>query len=1268
MFKYLTPTLLSLTFGVIGALPAWSATAEERDQHAIAAAKLMMSGMRHPADRQLKEFKEAGYPSTDPHLDKVLRYTYLDRFATDLPEKDKAKNDSELKALKNELEPALKQNKLSPISKLIFSGGGGSATRMVNEIARIMHPESAPPLVKMATDKAQMLQRLMEALGKQAEEDFEAAIDKVNANKAVEDKMWDLSETSKEYQTTVNAAIDLRMEALRPLFVAMIALRDGANRGEKFGIDPAPIKAFLNQMFTKPRKQFENKSWTELISAWDFEWGEFNPFVRIHCGVLLADAGVAGSKLAREEEVEAVLQSVIDFSVKEFRDPNLRIEAYRLKLMGWNALLHYRLGQNTPKSFNRGAASWQDFLDRAKGDEFLRLDRTPARLAGELGKVYMAAGRLFHAKGDLNAANGLMAELAGAKPVNPYSHYAKGWIAYWGAEGGTPGSGWSQRPLAAHPDRALLMARAFMSEANAASDPNQVRGNYINAAVSLRNGVLGLASPSLEESDYIEFAPQVYQLYAYVLYKLDMRYHAVVVSQEGAKALSDKMQIYEEHKKPNPWKKKGPKDAKGKDTYVWDDKRITPLRVANDGMIFANQLYTRNRNAQSLLNVSIELLRGIDPEAVGENLRKQQLLATLQEKDYEGVIREAATFVREYPDSYLWAFSLVSSARTSWMDKLVKDEDKSRIAQLSKEIDEDNKATAAKISEELKKKDLSPERKKELERARSTIKVSEVENLIANKKYEEVIALLDADFMRNLPDDDSLAARMVRQLARATYEWHELRKDELAKDPAALLAALKTYDTIYHNLERGMNKLRNKNVDSTLDGAAKLLAIVFNRSVTMIVKLQVAGNAPGELIDMATNANRAFADLYEPTLTDKDPLKNILFIATTLWDVDEKKRAAAQYKRYIDLLEKDKALSDFKNSGPDVLKKVGDVVTARGEFKKAWEEIADLSYDSDEDRQAYKDLPQANWPARKRADYISAIEKIRDFRGLMAKNKTVVAPAQFKQIEEAVNEFNDVLNSAANKTMAERRLATYYRENDEFDKALPILMKHFEEDPLSLDNKMAIVLVTYFAMLKGDPMPPKADLEKARGVAAEIRSEKRGTRDKLGYWEAYTLVLEFSVVLGDTKVVNDSLSFLRRDKSDLSRDLISPPVYGDDSRVRRPQNALAIQLAKRFLSLYEKGGITEKPAFKIGEVEGNGSTMTVFLDPDAPTFELKEMLTPDEDEVMALVATDGSTPKPKPPTQREPEPTPDPKDGDKPKSNDAPKADDKPADDKKADK
>jgi hypothetical protein len=399
----------------------------------------------------------------------------------------------------------------------------------------------------------------------------------------------------------------------------------------------------------------------------------------------------------------------------------------------------------------------------------------------------------------------------------------------------------------------------------------------------------------------------------------------------------------------------------------------------------------------------------------------------------------------------------------------------------------------------------------------------------------------------------------------------------------------------------------------------------------------------------------------------------VLFIARTLWDVEEKQRAAKQFARFVALNEKDPEVTAFRADPKPFVEKHSAVINARGEFRKAWEEIADLSWDSAEDTQAYNTLARDKWPPRLRRDPIQALNKITEFRKLMAANKAVVAPDQFKQIEASVNAYHNVLSAVANQSMAKGRLAAYYRESGQFDKAQPLLMELYEEDPLSLDNQMALVLVTYNAALKGNPMPSKEDLQKARGVVADIRNATAGTTNKIGHWEAYTLVLEFSVMLGDTKVVNDTLSFLRRNRSDMSRDLVAPPQWGDDKRARRPMNTLSVQLAKRFLDLYSKQGVTEKPAFKVVEVTVNGEPMAVFADPDAPEFTAKPMTTPDDDEVVAIIAADGSTPppvKPEPPKPAEPREDPaeaKPKPAGEAKPADAKPADAKPAEAKPAD-
>ena len=154
--------------------------------------------------------------------------------------------------------------------------------------------------------------------------------------------------------------------------------------------------------------------------------------------------------------------------------------------MGWTSLLRYRLMQNNNRSFNSGTANWQEFQKLAKKDDLMRLSTVPKAIAGDLGKLYIFAARLLRAKGDSSSANSLLAELSGVKPANPYSHYAKSWLTRGNPTGTNNGSsGWSQRPLAMEPEKAILLARAFMSEAFATTDSAAQRAIYVGAASRL---------------------------------------------------------------------------------------------------------------------------------------------------------------------------------------------------------------------------------------------------------------------------------------------------------------------------------------------------------------------------------------------------------------------------------------------------------------------------------------------------------------------------------------------------------------------------------------------------------------------------------------------------------------------------------------------------------------------------------------------------------------------------------------------------------------
>jgi hypothetical protein len=153
------------------------------------------------------------------------------------------------------------------------------------------------------------------------------------------------------------------------------------------------------------------------------------------------------------------------------------------------------------------------------------------------------------------------------------------------------------------------------------------------------------------------------------------------------------------------------------------------------------------------------------------------------------------------------------------------------------------------------------------------------------------------------------------------------------------------------------------------------------------------------------------------------------------------------------------------------------------------------------------------------------------------------------------------------------------------------------------------------------------ELLHARDLAAQVREIYRNS-NKLGYWEAEILVMEFSLGLGENKVVNDTLAFMNRNRTDLSRDLIAPRIEGDDKRARRAMNTQAAELAKRFLELYSKTGVTQKAAFRVDEVEASGKTFAIYTDLDAPKFSVHSIKTKDDEDVLVLLPEDAQAPEP----------------------------------------
>jgi hypothetical protein len=1238
MLKFLSPSLLALTIALGGGAALDAATApaaatNDGDQQALAVNQLIKSGFRLPAQRQLDEFKAAGYADPGQWIEKALREQFIDHFhalpsaggaaavkkpATD-PKADPAKDAvdpkvaAELKALRDELDAAMKANKLPATAKSIHGGGGGSLFRMVVELTKLVHPDLPQPLVDLAPEKKAAATKLADALCKQLEEDFKKDLDGLKAHKADEEEIWNLDEKNPRYAKLVGEACDLRIEALRNAYLAILALREVGFRGKDFGIEPAQIatNAFLKKFFTDYR---------EALSQWDFEWGEFSPYIRAYANALLSQAVRVGAKDAKDDEVENGLLGVIDFDLKNVKVAKSREEGYRLKLIAWGNLLRWRLELGTERSYKRGIQAWTDFQERAKAEPFYRLANVPKSLADDLGKVYILGARLYKAKGDLAAANGLLGELIGATPANPLAYNAKLWLASFSGQGASGGGGgWSQAPIALSPATAINIARAFMSEANATADPQRQRSNYLNAAVALRNATLALNGA--EDKVLVESGPQVYQLYAYTLYKLEMRHHAAIAALEGARVFAAYLEALAQAKKPNPWLKAGSKE--------WDETHTTPRKLALDAYKFASSLYIVDKNTQRISDDVIDQLKRISPSDVGKELEWAQVVLSFQDGDYAGCVAKAQEYGKKYPEDIFKAFQLTCSVRAKWIEKLAKDGGTEKIKSIQQDTAADNEEMLKHI-ETIK--NPTPEQQKLIESTQLAILSTKVEGMIADKKYTEAMDLLTPKLTKSPPTDENLAARLLRLLAKSAAEYNRLvSAGDKAKDAQVLMVNWKRYSDIYRCAQKLLPKLQNKGVDTEIKNASTYLAQLFSTIPTQVFNIQHGGgNPPAAIGDYIEEANRAFADLYEPWIDAKTPPANILFCANKLWDVDEKERAARLYLQYQKTLDEDAELQAFEKDPKPTLDKYGEVIASRGEFKKAWEEIVDLSYDSPEWLEAYnKGLTAEQMPPGQHADYFKALAKIAEFRAKsLQPQKVVIAPEQYKAIEASLTQLERLLGALANDLVVKKHLAQHYRESNQFEKALPILQELYRFDTRDPDAQLAIINLTRKAMFGGSAS--KDDLTKARDLAAGVRNNIP-PKNKLGYWEAYTLVEEFRIGLGDAKPVNEDLSFMRRNKSDLSRDLVAPSVDGDDKRVRRAMNAQAVDLCKRFLELYTKSGVTEKPSFRVDEIDAGGRTIGIFTDIDAPKFMAKTIKDKDDNDVLVIVpegAADAAAPAP----------------------------------------
>ncbi len=1180
----LTPTMTAVAFATLtlcmtgaGAQAADQAS-NARDQEFIAIQGLIDHDQRAPAQHLKDDFAGANYPA-DQWCRDALDWMYADRFRSSETDPATQKKLDDLYAtIGPKLQAAVDANAadVPDVVKTMWKAKGSPLLRLVNDLGRVINPNLPPPLIGKANisaaDKATRNHQVADLCAEAAKE-FKKGEDAVTAFDAGPGAhLFDISEDKPEYKKLAEQATTVRFEAIRPLYLAHIILREVLTRGDDFGIDPAPVKAFYKDLFTKDN--------VDTIGKYDYDWGDNNPWLKAYANVILCEAVRQGVKDVTADDIESEIQKVIADNPNTMNGP-MRVQFVALQLNMFQHLIRWQLELNTPKSLKHGAELTAQLQDQVKNDSTLRVKGDDEK-AIALAECYVVAARLAHEAKNNNGVSTWLGPVMAARE-NPMSTNAKMWSVYFtGSSPGGSGNDWGEEPSPEEPGAALATAQAYIQQANATPDAKQARGFYLKAAVSLRDAVLALTTPAYEDQ-FNDVGPQIYSEFASACYHLDMRYHAALVAEEGLRAVSLKVTD-----KSNPWK--GNEAVK---------------RLEGNGIAYAQGLQARATGpaVAHIWDDTIGLIKKISPEDGNKSLDRMQIQLDITTGQWDDAIRNLDAYAKTYPDAddQFWAFNNRINAMQGHFNALaaqlatnpgVKD-DMDKVGAATSKIAND---MLAKLADTEKTRALTdPELK-----ARASAQTVELYQDFAAGRFKDVIDKLGPDFWKHPPGDEALAVSMLKMMSNATFKFHEqtFSSDAAKKDPGtALQANWPVYQGVYAIFKSHATNYKSPESVKPLRDSSRLLAAVFNRVSNLGEPLAGTSTAIAAMLD---EARKATADLVAPTLSANSKASQLVAIGDLLFNMDDHVGAGRLYAYYLANLDNDADLQAFVQAPKSRLDEVENIIGSRPELKTEWAKLRDRLEDQD-----HPGIPRDQW-GELPINYGIAAKLMKDFIAHVDQLKTVLGNDLAKQADDELQALQKIVISLAQRIRVKSRLAQIDRETGKSDESRKLYDELISYDPDDPDFKVAYV-ENVIADVKNPPptgVPPKDQLEKARSTAVDLR-DNAGS-DLVTYWTASIQVMELSFALDDLTPINNTLHHITASKSDLSQDLIQPQVRadkritGDDKRVRRAKNALAGNLAQRFLDLYGKPGVTEKPLFRVATVNVDGKDWILFIDAGAP--------------------------------------------------------------------
>ncbi|MCS6970327.1 MAG: hypothetical protein NZ552_04875 [Planctomycetes bacterium] len=1207
----IVPSLALAALASVGS--AGETSPRARDAHLEAIIALIENDFRLPAERQIAAFRAAGYPESG-WFEKFLAWYHADRFRTKVLDKSlQTRLTQEAKALGDELQQAVRAKQLP---KVLADKLSGSAVvyRLINELGRVIGQDQVPPPGGLTNEERTALEQTVRALVAAAIEHWDSARKAVQANAKDEETFQQLNEQDPRYQEGARRAVELRLEAVRPIFFAAKMLREVIERGKDYGISDKLARDWLRDFVTTN---------FELLSDWDYYWSDYHPYLRAILADLMGQAVRFKHSKANLEEVTQAMRAVIDMDLKPYeRDPQTADEIRTLQARCWSGLIAWyrELGKEVnARWYQTGLDAYQEFREKTRNDKHFRLDHPDRDRQVEVARIHFQGGRLLQARGDPAAAGafGVVAALR----THPLAGNAQLWMSYLSRGGGSSpaaaSSSWGAQPSIEDPRSALVIANALLRQATASGDPAVQRQALQGAAAALRNGLAGVQSPLYAEA-VVDTAPELWFRYAECLNRMQLRWHAAVVANAGLRWFDARIKT---QRGQNPWR--------GKDGK-WTTPGAFIGRLARNAVVYASQLNAIGRNSaiNQLYDDTISLVNSVSPEDGGKSLERIQVIIAIQEADYRRALELSKRYLDKYPEEFYDASSLRSFVYSSWLNKMSDAAERRRVAEQAMQ---EARAVAQRAAKDLETA-TDPARKRVLRQAMRDGQTLEAVVALAEGNNERVLQMLGPDYWRDAPSEPEKAAEMLGYLCRALRQWYQAEMQDTAKraDAALLVRNWPRIQAVYDIYRTQKERLTAQAEKVERQGIQ--IAWVFNTVANVQAPaMRQQPNAPPELAEIQRQAMRAYADLIEPTFDAKSRLDLILQVANVLWELDEQARACRLFQLYLDGSAGDSELAALRDRPRETLAALDAILRARPELRAKWELVVDLLHDDPElSRKILElDLPESEWREQKR-DYVRAVAALRELRGDVERVRLSLGN-DYKTVDEGLKKLEGQLQQLVREVSVMQRLAAGLRGLGEKAKANALYEKLIAYDPTNPEFLAAAVELTIDRLRAGEAVAA-ADLEKARIKAARVRDSAQNGSPT--YWTAVIQVLELSVAMKDLDLVNRRLRFDAVNQSTPADDLqVRPRNPRDDPRVRRARNQLAVELCRRYLAIFAQSGVTAKPSYEIREVAVDGQPQTIFVPVGAPSFvaQRREL---DDGSVVWFFWEEGKEPPPEPETPR----------------------------------